>query len=222
VLCRLNQFASVKRRLDRMKAIGKVLLLVSMLNSAGCAKPPGNEEQFLEEVNHLRMNPAIYAQYLEARLKYYQGNVLRLPGQIPLRTQEGASAVRQAIRELRASSSAPPLKLERELNSSARDHVRDIGPKGLAQHEGTNGSSPETRVRKYIRGQIAVGEVISFGPEQSRDVIIDLVVDDGVLDRGHRKILLDPRFRRMGAACGPHTTYGMMCVIDLTAGYEAR
>lgn len=205
-----------------MKSIRKVILLVLILNAAGRAKPSDNQEQLLDEVNRLRTNPVAYAQHLEARLKYYQGNVLRLPGQIPLQTREGASAVRQAIRELRATSPAQPLKLERGLNLSTRDHVRDIGPKGLAQHEGTNGSSPETRVRKYSAGQMAVGEVISFGPEQSRDVIIDLIVDDGVPDRGHRKILLDPRFHHMGAACGPHTTYGTMCVIDLTAGYEAR
>jgi hypothetical protein len=64
--------------------------------------------------------------------------------------------------------------------------------------------------------------VISFGPEQPPAVVIDLVVDDGVPDRGHRKILLDDRLRFAGAACGPHTIYRTMCVIDLADTLTVR
>ena len=59
-----------------------------------------------------------------------------------------------------------------------------------------------------------MAEVISFGPEDAASVIIDLVVDDGVRNRGHRKILLDPGYRVAGAACGPHKTFRVVCVID--------
>jgi uncharacterized protein YkwD len=59
-----------------------------------------------------------------------------------------------------------------------------------------------------------VGETISFGPQDARTVIIDLVVDDGAPSRGHRQILLDDRFTVVGAACGPHTVYRYMCVLD--------
>jgi uncharacterized protein YkwD len=48
------------------------------------------------------------------------------------------------------------------------------------------------------------------------------VVDDGVKDRAHRKILLDPAFRYAGAACGPHRTFGTMCVIDLAGPKQAE
>jgi len=42
-----------------------------------------------------------------------------------------------------------------------------------------------------------------------------LIVDDGVADRGHREIVYSAELRFAGAACGPHPVYGTMCVIDL-------
>ena len=165
-------------------------------------------------MNLLRENPPKYANYLEDRLRYYRGKMLHLPGQLPLKTKEGTTAVREVIKALRSLPARPALKKVEGLDKAARDHVRDIGPKGLVQHKGRDGSQPADRVARYARESV-VGEVISFGPRQARDVVIDLVVDDGIPDRGHRTILLDPVFREAGAACGPHATYGTMCVIDL-------
>jgi uncharacterized protein YkwD len=169
----------------------------------------------LDEVNAMRANPAAYAKHLEQRLSYFKGKLLQIPGEIALRTNEGAAAYREAIRALRSTKPLPRLQQLSELNRAASDHVREIGPKGLMQHKSLDGKGPADRVRRYRRGNVSVGEVISFGPEDPRDVVIDLIVDDGVRDRGHRKLLLDPDFRFGGAACGPHARYRTMCVIDM-------
>lgn len=163
----------------------------------------------------MRANPAAYAVRLEERLPYYRGNILRIPNRRPLRTTEGAAAVRKAIEALRAAKPLPRLRELPGLTRAAEDHVREIGPRGLVSHESPDGARPVDRVRRYVRGSLAVGEVISFGPEDARNVVIDLLVDDAVPDRGHRKLLLDGRFRFGGAACGPHATYRQMCVIDM-------
>ena len=161
------------------------------------------DQQLIEELNRMRSNPAKYASLLEDRLKYYRKNLLRLPEQVPLVTNEGDRAVKEAIRVLRSTGPLPTLKEDKGLATAARDHVREIGPKGLMQH---------------ARIPPGVGEVMSFGPDRSRDVIIELLVDDGVPNRGHRKLLLDSKFRYAGASCGPHKTYRTMCVIDLSIG----
>lgn len=200
------------------------ITLTSLLTLAVCFCfiAGGQDRALVDEVNLLRAHPAKYADILESRLPYYQGNVLKLPGRVALRTREGASAVKEAIGKLRERKSIPAVKRVDGLERSARDHVRDIGPKGLVQHKGLDGSEPADRVRRYTPDISAAGEVISFGPEPARDVVIDLVVDDGVRDRGHRKILLDPRFRFGGAACGPHAIYRTMCVIDLATPRQAE
>ncbi|HYD52508.1 MAG TPA: CAP domain-containing protein, partial [Gemmatimonadaceae bacterium] len=85
-----------------------------------------------------------------------------------------------------------------------------------------DGSSPSVRVNRYGRWDGRLTESIAYGPATPEDVVIDLLVDDGVRDRGHRRNLLDPGVRIAGIACGPHRTYRMMCVIDLAAGYLER
>jgi uncharacterized protein YkwD len=159
------------------------------------------DRDIVEELNTLRSNPAKYTAHLESRLKHYRGKVLRLPKQVPLLTKEGAAAVHEAVRVLRATPPLPELENDKDLARAALRHVRDIGPKGLMRHSDV---AP------------GVGEVISFGPDNARDVIVELLIDDGVTSRGHRKLMLDRRFRSAGAACGPHAIYRTTCVIDLS------
>ena len=173
------------------------------------------ESAIIAELNAARTDPGGYAAKLEARRRFYADQVLRLPGQPPIMTREGITALDEAIAALRSTEPMPPVDLADPLVRAARDHVRDLGPKGAIAHEGTDGSSPSIRVRRYASSVRTVGEVISFGPDNASSVIAELLVDDGVANRGHRKILLDPRFRTAGAACGPHAEYRVMCVIDL-------
>jgi uncharacterized protein YkwD len=176
------------------------------------------EQGLLEELNALRSDPQRWVAYLEQRKKWFQGAVIREPGQTPIRTQEGVRAVDEAIAVLRAQRPVRPLKFSAELAHAARDHVRDIGPLGSVTHVGSNGSSTRTRVERYLPNVRTLGEVINFGPGDTRAVIAELLVDDGVPLRGHRKILLDPAYRLAGAACGPHKLYGTVCVIDVATG----
>jgi uncharacterized protein YkwD len=195
--------------------------------SRGAADPPTSPEQrealVFRELNELRANPAAYAARIEARLPFYTGNVLQVPGSPAIQTVEGRKAAEEAIAALRSAEAVEPVELSPGLALAAHDHVRDIGPKGLVAHEGSGGTTtPEQRVARYAKRYNYVGENISFGPERPRDVIMDLLIDDNVPDRGHRATLLNPRFRFAGVACGHHAVYRMMCVIDFTGEYVER
>jgi uncharacterized protein YkwD len=180
------------------------------------------EALIVKELSAMRANPSVYVGKIAARRRYYRGNVLRLPRQIPIRTREGVSALDEAVRVLKATKPLPPLKDSPALRLAAWDHVRDIGPKGLLAHEGSDKSSPGERVRRYATDVKSVAEVISFGPEDPESVVIDLIIDDGLRNRGHRNILLDPVFRYAGAACGSHALYRTVCVINLADQLSER
>lgn len=168
------------------------------------------------ESNLLRKNPPAYATKLQALRPNYQGTLFRRPKQVPIETNEGVRALDEAVKALKRQSPLSPLADSRELARAALEHVRDIGPKGLTSHEGSNGSTPSSRIRHYIRNPTAIAEVMSFGPKAPEDVIVELLIDDGVPGRGHRKILLDPSLQQAGSACGPHKIYGTVCVIDFS------
>lgn len=176
----------------------------------------------LTEMNRVRTDPQGYANYLESILPYYQGTVLRVPGESGLQTREGRPAAEEAIRVLRGQAPLPALTWQDGIARSAYDHVLDIGPRGLTGHIGSDGSTPADRVNRYGTWVGYISENIDFGPERALLVVRDFVIDDGVPDRGHRRNLLDASIRVAGAACGRHAQYGTMCVVDHAAGYVPR
>ena len=91
---------------------------------------------------------------------------------------------------------------------------------GEVGHTGTDGSDPWERLRRYgaIRGSAA--ENISYGGATGRDVVLQLLIDDGVRDRGHRDNMFDPLFHVVGVSCGPHAEYEVMCVLVYAQGFD--
>jgi uncharacterized protein YkwD len=168
----------------------------------------------LEELNWARANPTRYATTLEQMLPFYDGNILRRPGDDgAVKTAEGATAVREAIRILRGLAPVPPLAYSPGLSRGARDHVSDQGASGRTGHAGRDGSHASERVERYGHWDVALSENIAYGPSTARDVVAGLIVDDGVADRGHRRNVFDPTVHVAGVACGGHPRYRTMCVI---------
>jgi uncharacterized protein YkwD len=163
------------------------------------------------ETNLVRRDPAAYARHLEA--------MLPRSGRPLLRTEEGPSAVREAIAVLRARKPAQPLRWSKGLAGAAADHVKDQGPIGGLEHRGTDGSNPARRAERRGRWVTAMAENIAFGENPARQVVIQLLVDDGVPDRGHRNNILDGGWGVEGAACGPHRDYRQICVMDYAVRY---
>jgi uncharacterized protein YkwD len=180
------------------------------------------ETDVLRETNRARQDPRAYADLLERQLAYYDGLLLKVPGQNPIRTEEGARAVREAIRVLRGLTPIAPLGYAPGLSLAARDHVRDQGRRGATGHKGTDGSSMSDRVSRHGRWDVSLSENIAYGPATGRDVVVGLIVDDGVPDRGHRLTIFDATLRLAGVACGEHRTYRVMCVVNYAARFEDR
>jgi uncharacterized protein YkwD len=174
------------------------------------------------ETNLLRRDPSGYVRYLQTLLPRFDGLVLERPGRPFLRTEEGAPAVQEAIEALRAAQPANPLDWSPGLARAAGDHVRDQGPVGGTEHVGTDGSDPARRMERYGQWRGAVAENIAYGENPAREVVLQLLIDDGVPGRGHREALLDPEWGVAGVACGRHRDYGQMCVMDYAMGYVER
>lgn len=184
----------------------------------------GLEAEITDETNLLRSNPSAYADLLAELRQYYSGNLLRLPNQLPIETQEGVAALDEAIAELRQTAPLPILTASRSLSQGARDHVRDQRKTGRTGHYGSDGSDPFVRLDRYGDRIGLAGENISYSPinNGARWHIMQLLIDDGVLDRGHRRALLNTEYRLTGAACGRHPDFREICVMTYAAGFTAH
>lgn len=182
----------------------------------------GLARELVTEANLLRRDPAGYARHLEVMLGRFDGSLLERPGRPSLRTEEGEAAVREAIAALRRTRPMTILQWSSGLARAAGGHVRDQGPAGGMEHRGSDGSRPAQRMSRHGEWRGGVGENIAFGANSAREVIVQLLVDDGVPTRGHRAALLDPGWGYAGAACGPHRDYSQMCVMDFAVTYAER
>ena len=147
------------------------------------------EADIVREHNLAREDPAQFATYLKELREFFDGRLLKLPGEIALRTQEGVRAVDEAISFLQRAQPIGPVTPSRGMSRGARDHVRDSGPRGRTAHVGTDGSNPWDRVNRYGSWLITMGENLAYGsydPTDARQVVVQLIIDDGVRSRGHR------------------------------------
>ncbi len=172
--------------------------------------------EVLYELNFVRTDPQGYADMLrETRSSYKIGYKLS-PSGVHIITKEGISALEEAINVLDNTEPMKPLIISGCLCRSAMDHILDQGPRGSIGHYGSGGSDPTERVNRYADCYLPSGECIAYGPADARSIVMNLIIDDGVPDRGHRKNILTPAFSSAGIGVGPHKTYRHMCVIDFT------
>ena len=191
----------------------------------------------LAEINAVRADPAAYAAKVEAMfLPFFDGAgddelCMRdpeneAPGAPLLRTQEGPRAVHECAAALRAfggKAAAPPLaELSEPLSRAAAEHAADIGASGETSHDGADGSGPQDRIERHGEWQVTLGENLSFGCRGVARVVCQLLVDDGVASRGHRKNTLNPKFAVAGIAAAEHAKFGRCCVIDFVGGYGPK
>jgi len=180
------------------------------------------EEEVLTEQNRLRTDPAAYVKVAERYRKRYKENVYRVHKGRDIITKEGIAAVDEAINFLAMQKPVPPLLPSKGLSQAAKDHCVDTGPKGLTTHTGTDMSRPEDRMARYGRLTGASGENMAFGLKEPRDIIMQLLVDDGLPGRPHRENLFSADFRMSGVNVRRHSNFGVMCVITYAGEYVEK
>jgi len=188
----------------------------------------GPEKDVILEMNKARTDPQKFAElYIRPRLHWFGGpfgdKSFLVPGNtVYTMSKEGKSAVQSCIGDLSRQKSLPPLKPEKGLYLAALDHVNDTGPEGITGHIGSNGSTMVQRIERYGKWDGYVGENISYGYKSGRDIVIQLLIDDGVPNRGHRQNIFNRNFRFTGAAIGAHSVYTSMCVIEYADEYNSE
>ncbi|MFK7970535.1 MAG: CAP domain-containing protein [Bacteroidia bacterium] len=177
------------------------------------------EQGVVAEMNYARTTPTAYAKLLQERRQYYRGNRLELPGEIPIvDLREGVVAVDDAIRDLQAiSRPLEPLGASDGLSRAAQDLVNKQSRSGAVGH-----GDWQSRIDRYGESGCIprTTENVSYGSDTARNVVMQLIIDDGSTDRGHRQAILNPDLQVTGVACGSHPQYRSMCAITYAGGYK--
>lgn len=174
------------------------------------------EREILAEHSRVRQNPQSYIPILEAYLASMdvEGNI---PGgcgpNCTLVTEEGQAAVEEAIAYLRSQSPVGPIAYSAAIASVAKSHAQSQRA-GVIGHVDAQGNRVPQRLSQAGIEYSAAGENIDYGSTSARAVLVSLIVDDGVANRGHRTAIFSPAWTTAGAGCGPHASIRTVCVIN--------
>ncbi|MEL6939212.1 MAG: CAP domain-containing protein [Cyanobacteria bacterium J06598_1] len=163
----------------------------------------------MAEHNRVRQSPQSYIPLLEAYLASMteEGYILHGCGQnCLLTTQEGRSAVEEAIAFLQQQPAVGPILASPPVARAAKAHAQDQQT-GQTGHTSSDGTSFLQRLSQFGVHGGGIGENISYGAADAEDVMMKLLIDDGVPSRGHRVNIFAASWEKVGVGCGTHATY---------------
>lgn len=124
-----------------------------------------NEKRMVDEINLLRTDPKAYVKYVNAYLK-----------KIPSPDKSLKKAAAELISELNSLEPLGRLNISPALYIDARKFGEELIENDVIEHS-----------------TLPYAENLIFEHENVRDAVIDLLIDDEVENRGHRKNLLNNR-----------------------------
>ena len=171
------------------------------------------KREVITESNRIRTNPKAYIPILEEYLQNFDGNLLTLPGKNEiLETEEGPRAYKEAIEFLKNQKPINIIEFDEEASKVAQECSKFLSNSKEDQIE--DESQIEQRVGKYIEYDYSLSENIDFGGSTGVEVIVNLLVDDGVKNRTHRENLFSDKYEYYGVGVFEHPEYDFCTLID--------
>lgn len=182
------------------------------------------ELSLYQELNKLRQDPRSYIPLIEAEMNTIKkNNVLKKKGSnLQIQTLEGKAAYEDAILFLQKQEPVSALAKEIRLSYAAQDLVKDIGERGVVTHQDKDGLYVSERIEKYCEWDFCANEVIEVSSKNAQDILVSLLVDDGIRDRLDRKALFQRIYNYVGIACGSHSEYEIVTVLVFAGGIRQK
>lgn len=171
-------------------------------NSARGDSPRREERQILSYINEMRQDPeGFYHRYLR---EYIRQNSRRF-------TRYYTASLE---RDLRKTGSLPAFTVSPTMRKTATyqaDYLRQFNGRMLSHDSG----SLSFEERMHRAGVGCAGENLYTGVNRtSLEVVMDLLIDQGVSSLGHRKNLLSSSYRSIGVVVVNYSRNGNIVVMD--------
>ncbi len=180
------------------------------------------QQEILDEINFMRLNPQSYAEIVQDMKKSLKGNVATFPDGSKWMLNEGVSALDDAINDLKKSAKVSPFEFSNGLSNAADIQVANLQDDMSLGHFGKDGSDVENRIYKFGTPGERYSENISYDSKDARSIVLNFVIDDGLKSRSHRKNLLSTQFKQIGIGYGIGKKNVALCVIVFTDRFTER
>jgi uncharacterized protein YkwD len=179
------------------------LLLLTSVNG----NSQSHDDEVLKLLNTVRTNPTAF---IRSHVNQY----------LKERDLINNRYAKSLVADLKKCKKMQELKISKALNTVARMHALDMGKTGLVGHTSSDGTTFGDRLRKKAKAGGMIAENCDYGNEEPLDIVMALLIDDGIKSLGHRKNILEPTYQWIGIAIEKHKTYRINCVMDFAENVE--
>ena len=123
------------------------------------------------------------------------------------------SYIKSLISDLNTVKDLPMLYPNEKLINAAKYHAKDMSTSEDIRHDSSDGTPFDKRLIKFGYNK-RCGENVAGGRHDPLGVVLDLLVDEGIPDVGHRKNILDKYFNAIGVSRNTHPKYYYNFVMD--------
>ncbi len=159
------------------------------------------ETEIIAQINRARENPSDYADWLEEQKQYYDGVMLKLPGEKPVRTNRGLQVLEEAINFVRQQTPLAPLAYSEVMAITAQEQLAPL--------------NTDTENQADLSSQN-----ISYGKVTAEAIVMQLVVDDRFRDRRNRLAIFNKDNQKAGVSCQADNVYEQICAIAYAGNPE--
>lgn len=155
------------------------------------------EAQIFAEINKLRRNPKAWIAHLAEMLDYFQGYNYEHPLFGSRHYNMGRTAVEEAMMFLESCQPLPELDRDEGLDLIAKREnkrliaIEEANPFEAERSLSERISAIDKRFKNYA-------ESVVLGFPDVKEVVKDLIIHDGIVDKPHREHLLSKDFDRVG------------------------
>lgn len=151
------------------------------------------EKQVIRFINYVRAHPQQF-------LKQYLN---------PERVDTSNLYVKSLLHELRSIKPLACIYPNRKLHRIAQNWAKQAGKRNVTGHQGFS-----KRARQFSKSK-SFSECCSYGYNTGLDIVLQLLIDDGVKNLGHRKCLLS-NHNLVGVSIQSHRGYLYNAVLDFS------
>jgi hypothetical protein len=189
-------------------------------NTAGNANYlTGEEKDIILYMNLARMDgERFFDTFLQDFIDEHNEKMKQYSNYERLKISRSSSYYRSLRDDLKNIRLLPVFYPDEALSWVAKQHARDLNRNNYAAHNSTDGRMPKDRIAK-IYPKKSSGENLAFGFSTGLGNICMLLIDKGVPDLGHRKMILNTSYQlnTVGVSIQPHKTYLHCAVMDFVS-----
>ena len=176
------------------------------------------KKQLIDEINSARTNPSKYAEKVLKYKDYFDGKILKIPGNnAGIQTEEGPEAYDIAANYLKNLSSTEPLIPSKGLFKIANDYSSKMQNTEPDQIDSININEI---IEKYGSYEGEFSQAMEYGSSTPEQIVVNLIVSDGDSERQYRDCLLKPSFKKIGVASVENDKYKNVTVIIYCNQYK--